>query len=153
VIDLHPVGGGIVLIALMLASPLLARPFIRKHISRLGSVILENLSRPADVDRDAEELSRVIRRERLCADLRRVEHLITTDSWMSATRQLGNRLAYQQLLDDLRHTPDVLPATSGISEIYNWTASASTAQPAIPVTGYGFRSAAKIEILEIGWRR
>jgi hypothetical protein len=153
VIDIHPLGDGLVVIALMLALPLLARPFVRKRISRLGGVILENLSRPADVDRDAEELSQVLRRQRLSTDLRRVEHLITTDSWMSATRQLGNRLAYEQLLDDLRHTPDVLPAIPGTNEINTWTASASTDQPAIPVTGYGFRSAAKIEILEIGWRR
>jgi hypothetical protein len=40
-----------------------------------------------------------------------------------------------------------------MSEINNWTASAPTDQPAIPITGYGSRSAAKIEILEIGWRR
>jgi hypothetical protein len=122
-------------------------------MSRLGGVILDRLSRPSDVDREAEELSRVLRRQRLCADLRRVEHLIATDTWMSATRQLGNRLAYEQLLDDLRHTPDVLPAIPGINEINNWTASASTIEPAIPVTGYGLRNAPTIEILEIGWRR
>jgi hypothetical protein len=122
-------------------------------MSRLGGVILDRLSRPSDVDREAEELSRVLRRQRLCADLRRVEHLIATDTWMSATRQLGNRLAYEQLLDDLRHTPDVLPAIPGINEINNWTASASTIEPAIPMTGYGPRNAPTIEILEIGWRR
>jgi hypothetical protein len=122
-------------------------------MSRLGGVILDRLSRPSDMDREAEELSRVLRRQQLCADLRRVEHLIATDTWMSATRQLGNRLAYEQLLDDLKHTPDVLPAIPGISEINNWTASASTVQPAIPVTSYGPRNAPNIEILEIGWRR
>ena len=152
-IDLHPLGDGLVLIALMLAIPLLAKPFVRKHISRLGGVILESLSQPRDFDREAEELSRVLRRQQLCADLRRVEHLIATDTWMSATRQLGNRLAYEQLLDDLRHTPDVLPAIPGMSEINSWTTSASTVEPAIPVTGYATRSAPKIEILEIGWRR
>ena len=72
---------------------------------------------------------------------------------MSATRQLGNRLAYEQLLDDLRHTPDVLPAIPGMSEINSWTAYASTVEPATPDTGYGSRNAPKIEILEIGWRR
>jgi hypothetical protein len=153
VIDLHPLGDGLVLIALMLAIPLLAKPFVRKHMSRLGGVILESLSQPRDFDREAEELSRVLRRQQLCADLRRVEHLIATDTWMSATRQLGNRLAYEQLLDDLRHTPDVLPAIPGMSEINSWTTSASTVEPAMPVTGYGTRSAPKIEILEIGWRR
>ena len=122
-------------------------------MSRLGGALVDRLSRPGDLDREAVELSQVLRRQRLCADLRRVEHLIATDTWMSATRQLGNRLAYEQLVDDLKHTPDVLPAIPGMSEINNWTAYTSTDQPAIPITGYGSRSAAKIEILEIGWRR
>lgn len=130
-----------------------------KLMSRLGGVILDRLSRApdldleADFDREGEELRRAHRRQQLCADLRRVERLLATDTWMSATRQLGNRLAYHQLLDDLRHTPDVLPAIPGISEINNWTASAATVPPASLGTGYGPRNAPKIEILEIGWRR
>jgi hypothetical protein len=139
----------LVLFALILAVPLLARPFIRRQLSRLGGVVFDRLSQPAEPDREAEELWSVLRRERLCADLRRVEHLIATDMWMSATRQLGNRLAYAQLLDDLKHAPDVLPAVSGIGEADDWTAFPSTVQPAIPSAGY----APKIEILEIGWRR
>ena len=122
-------------------------------MSRLGGALVDRLSRPGDLDREAVELSQVLRRQRLCADLRRVEHLIATDTWMSATRQLGNRLAYEQLIDDLKHTPDVLPAIPGMSEINNWTAYASTVEPATPDTGYGSRNAPKIEILEIGWRR
>jgi hypothetical protein len=124
-------------------------------MSRLGGVILDRLSRPPDPDpdREAEELRWVLRRQQLCADLRRIEHLIATDTWMSATRQLGNRLAYKQLLDDLKHTPDVLPAIPGMRETNNWTAYASADHPAIPVIGYGPRSAPKVEILEIGWRR
>ena len=123
-------------------------------MSRLGGVILDRLSRPPDPDsdREAEELRGVLRRQQLCADLRRIEHLIATDTWMSATRQLGNRLAYEQLLDDLKHTPDVLPAIPGMREINNWTAYASADRSAIPVIGYGPRSAPKVEILEIGWR-
>ena len=125
-------------------------------MSRLGGVILDRLSRPPDPDSDsdqeAEELRCVLRRPQICAELRRIEHLIATDTCMSATRQLGNRLAYEQLLDDLRHTPDILPAIPGMREINNWTAS-SAVQPAIPMTGYGHRGAPKVEILEIGWRR
>ena len=120
---------------------------------RLGSAILHRLSRPDDVDQEADELWRAARRQQLCADLRRVEQLIATDTWMSATRQLGNRLAYEQLLDDLKHTPDVLPVIPGMNEINSWTPATATAQPATPDTGYGPRNAPKIEILEIGWRR
>jgi len=122
-------------------------------MSRLGSAILDRFSRPDDVDQEADELWRAARRQQLCADLRRVEHLIATDTWMSATRQLGNRLAYEQLLDDLKHTPDVLPQIPGMSEINSWTPATATTEPATPNTGYGSRNAPKIEILEIGWRR
>ena len=120
---------------------------------RLGSAILERFSRPRDVDQEADELWRAARRQQLCADLRRVKHLIATDTWMSATRQLGNRLAYEQLLDDLKQTPDVLLPIPGMSEINSWTPATSAAEPVIPDIGYGSRNAPKIEILEIGWRR
>ena len=120
---------------------------------RLGSAILERFSRPRDVDQEADELWRTARRQQLCADLRRVKHLIATDTWMSATRQLGNRLAYEQLLDDLKQTPDVLLPIPGMSEINSWTPATSAAEPVIPDIGYGSRNAPKIEILEIGWRR
>jgi hypothetical protein len=143
----------LVLFALILAVPLLARPFIRRQLSRLGGVVFDRLSQPAEPDREAEELWSVLRRERLCADLRRVEHLIATDTWMSATRQLGNRLAYAQLLDDLKHTPEVLPALSGFGEVDSWTAFPPAVEQAFPSAGYAPRNAPKIEILEIGWRR
>ena len=135
------------------ASPRLVRPFVRKQLIRLGSAILDRLSRPHDVDQEADELWGAARRQQLCADLRRVEHLIATDTWMSATRQLGNRLAYEQLLDDLKQTPDVLLPIPGMSEINSWTPATSAAEPVIPDIGYGSRNAPKIEILEIGWRR
>jgi hypothetical protein len=58
------------------------------------------------------------RRQKLGADLRRVEHLVATD--MSATRQLGNRLAYEQLLDELRRTPDVFPSSFQFQNFESW---------------------------------
>lgn len=48
------------------------------------------------------ELVRVLREERLLTDLERVRHLVATDTYMSATRQLGNRMAYEQLLAETR---------------------------------------------------
>ena len=120
---------------------------------RFGGALLDRLSRPDDVDQEADELRRAARRQQLCADLRRVEHLIATDTWMSATRQRGNRLAYEQLLDDLKQTPDVLPRIPGMSELNSWTAATSTAEPTTPDIGYSTRNAPTVEILEFGWRR
>lgn len=45
-----------------------------------------------------QELREVLREERLLANLERVRHLVATDTYMSATRQIGNRIAYEQLL-------------------------------------------------------
>jgi hypothetical protein len=44
------------------------------------------------------EMRRLAREERLYADLGRLQHLLATDTYMSATRQLGNRIAYAQLV-------------------------------------------------------
>jgi hypothetical protein len=44
------------------------------------------------------EMRRLAREERLYADLSRLQHLLATDTYMSATRQLGNRIAYAQLV-------------------------------------------------------
>lgn len=55
-----------------------------------------------EIDEEEEfarrELREVLRQERLLADLDRVRHLVATDTYMSATRQIGNRIAYEQLL-------------------------------------------------------
>ncbi len=59
----------------------------------------------ADDDEDAfarAELREVLREERLRADLNRLRHLVATDTYMSATRQLANRIAYQQVLGECR---------------------------------------------------
>ena len=91
------------------------------------------------------------RRSRMCADLRRVEHLLATDTWMSATRQLGNRIAYHRLVDDLRHTPVVLPT---IFQTFG-SLDESTFEPPsrwLPNAGYSPQPPT-VEILEIGWGR
>jgi hypothetical protein len=109
--------------------------------------------RTEERDPDEIELWLVEKRRKLCADLRRVEHLLASDAWMSATRQLGNRLAYRQLVDDLRHTPEVFPAPAPFPTFDSGDASAEPLEP----TGYlsaGLAArSSQVEVLEIGWRR
>ena len=50
---------------------------------------------------EVAEMRETLRAEKLYADLDRLRHLVATDTYMSATRQLGNRLAYQQLRKEL----------------------------------------------------
>ena len=62
-----------------------------------------------DVDDDpiaSRELRETLRIEQLYADLDRLRHLVATDTYMSATRQLGNRLAYEQLRQELARQPE-----------------------------------------------
>jgi hypothetical protein len=105
-----------------------------------------------DPDRDDDALL-MYRRDRLCADLRRIEHLLATDAWMSATRQLGNRLAYDQLVDELRRIPD-LPSTFERQTLDWWNESKSQPLWGGPQnTNCYSENAPAVEILEIGWRR
>lgn len=55
------------------------------------------------------ELWLMARRQQLTRDLHRIERLLLHDETMSATRQLGNRLARDQLVASLARIPDVLP--------------------------------------------
>ena len=101
-------GDWLVLLAMMLALLLLGIPVVRKHIGRLGRVILDRHNQPRDFDREAEELSRVLRRQQLCADLRRVEHLLATDTWMSARQPARVRAATRRPEAHARRLPSNL---------------------------------------------
>jgi hypothetical protein len=109
--------------------------------------------RTEERDPDEIELWLAEKRRRLCSDLRRVERLLASDAWMSATRQLGNRLAYRQLVDDLRHTPEVFPAPAPFP---TFDSPDETPEP-LGSAGYlsaGFAArSSQVEVLEIGWRR
>ena len=100
-----------------------------------------------------DELWQMERRRRLCADLSRVEHLLATDTWMSATRQLGNRIAYHRLVDDLRHTPDVVPAIFQPQTFGPWDEATFEPSALRLINDGASRRPRTVEILEIGWGR
>jgi hypothetical protein len=83
------------------------------------------------------ELTNVLRVERLRADLDRLERLLRTDAGMSATRQLGNRLAYDQLRQEWAERPALV-----VPEFESPT-STVTYQP---------QRGSSVEVLDIGWR-
>jgi len=120
---------------------------------RAGDWLISHWTRAEESDRDEDELWLMERRRRLCADLRRVEHLLATDTWMSATRQRGNRIAYNRLVDDLRHTPDVFSTSFQLQVVDPWD------DPTIDPRWKGLANAGSpqhvrtVEVLEIGWGR
>ena len=141
------------IVALFVLLPVLTWPEAVRALGRLATRVNDWATAHAAAtevrDRDEEELWLVHRRRQLYADLARMEHLIATDTWRSATRQRGNRLAYAQLLDDLRRTPDVFEphsfdpwdATTADSGRFRFSGTGQMQQPST------------VEVLEIGWRR
>jgi hypothetical protein len=131
-------------------------PAIRRALSqlmrRLGLRILDWVSPTPEFDQVADDLSRALRRQRLRADVRRLERILATDMSMSATRQMGNRLAYAWLVRELeKDTRD--RAYSFLDDpVDDWNDSG------MPIRARDFaRSqyaprAPQVEILEIGWK-
>ena len=148
--------GYVVVSGLFIVLALLSRPVSWRVLARFatwfdGRVAVRH-SGVDDPDRDDDALL-MYRRDRLCADLRRIEHLLATDAWMSATRQLGNRLAYDQLVDELRRIPD-MPSSFERQTLDWWNESKSQPLWGGPLTTNGYsEKPPAVEILEIGWRR
>jgi hypothetical protein len=105
--DMRQLGYGLTVALLLIVLPFLSRPELlarclaNERLRRIGSRGLD-LLRPAEpVDELADHLYRVFRRERLRADIQRLQRILAADESMSATRQLANRLAYDWLLREL----------------------------------------------------
>lgn len=107
------IGGSIVLGALLTLALLLRFARSRAWLIRLGSGLSNRFGRPEHTpewEREHAELWLMARRRQLMTDLRRIESLLVHDEWMSATRQLGNRLARDQLIASLARIPELVPA-------------------------------------------
>ena len=147
--------GPLVVFGLLVILLLLRWATSRRALARLAGRVrdwaIAHWTRAEEADPVEVELWQLERRRKLSADLRRVEHLLATDSWMSATRQRGNRIAYDRLVADLRHMPVVLPSISQTFGI--WEESPLTSPSTwLPRTGYSPQPPT-VEILEIGWGR
>jgi hypothetical protein len=139
-----------VLVVLLLIRIPPTRRLLIRLARRVGDYAMSHWKRADERDQDEAELWLMERRRRLCADLRRVEHLLATDMWMSATRQRGNRIAYNRLVDDLRHMPVVLPT---ISQTFGTWDESDIAPPSRWLTAGYSPQPPTVEILEIGWGR
>jgi hypothetical protein len=131
----------LVLFCLVLVARLLTtRPAVRilsPWVRRLVDWGSANLSPREEIDPEIEELAILRRRQQLEANLDRVRRLLATDMGMSRDRQVGNRLAYAWLMDELKRTPDILPAVPTRS---------------VHLISRDVHRGSTVEILEIGWR-
>ena len=171
--DDQQLGSWIIALALLIALPLLltsralSRRVLDLHLTPLGRRLVESLTPAPEVDVLAADLARVIRKEQLLVHLARLRRLLLTDMNMSATRQLGNRLAYEWLQRELTRLGDV-PSSPGfgappsrspspryeqLSQRDYWEddPAAPTPEPTAVPLGYTPRPR-QVEILEIGRR-
>jgi hypothetical protein len=152
VTDLHHLGSWLLVIGAFLSLILLSLRSVQRllgpPIVRLGSWILARCSsHVGELDQEADDLSKVLRRQQLCNEVQRLQRILAADEYMSATRQIANRLAYRQLLRELESTPAVYGAMPDYATASRW--DTSTLPPSIG----GPQPASTVEILDIGWRR
>lgn len=127
------------------------RRMMARQLLRLGRWLLERLERVEEIDPVTEDLARAVRRERLRRDVDRLQHLLATDAWMSATRQLGNRLAYDWLVRELNGARDPqrpTPTAAAVSVSVPSRRSAESTYVASP----GGHHQGTVETLDLGWR-
>ena len=145
---------GVPLLALLLSRFSWVRRLALALGRRYGPRLVRWLNPPPEFDQLAHDLRQALRREQLVIDVRRLERLLATDMNMSATRQIGNRLAYDWLVRELAEVTeslspmflaDELSTSNDLFELPSlaWSTGRSTAVQHAP----------KVEILEIGWRR
>ncbi len=123
----------------------------RSWLFRRAALFAARYGRPehtADWELEHAELWLMARRKQLTEDLRRIEQLLLHDASMSATRQLGNRLAREQLLVSLARIPDLVPGRD------RWYAYEPVAYESTPPTPVLAGRASSVEVLDVsGWGR
>lgn len=158
-IDFRQLGSWLIVFALFVAIPFFVtyRPFLRRALgdwlSRLGAWAMDQLEPASEYDQLADDLYTFRRRERLHSDIQRLQRIIATDMSMSATRQLGNRLAYDWLLRELETSREPSQPFVATGAVNSWNSPVRPVHPAGPDSGRGSQRAPNVEILEIGWRR
>jgi hypothetical protein len=143
-----------VFIFLLLLSKAMPRRVVVRIARRVGEWAAAHRQQTEEWDDPEEQqLWLIERRRKLCADLRRIEHLLATDEWMSATRQRGNRIAYDRLVDDLRRIPDVFPTLLQTQTFDPWDEPTTDPRFTGLLTNGSTSQGRTVEVLEIGWGR
>ena len=157
VIEVPQLDGSWVVLVVFIGLLLLTEPRPRRGVIRLATRVGEwaktHGQKTEEWDPEEQQLWLLERRRKLSADLRRVEHLLATDEWMSATRQRGNRIAYNRLVDDLRHIPDVFPAIFQSQTFDPWDEPTTDPRFSGLLNGSSATQGRTVEVLEIGWGR
>jgi hypothetical protein len=154
--DFHQLGYWLFCSSLFFAPLLVRAPFVRRllgdSLSRLSEPEVDPIAGADEFDHFPDRWSALMRRERLLADVRRLQRIVATDMTMSAVRQIGNRIAYNQLLIELRDTPDLPVQVPAVAAFDRWDTVPQPVATRRAAPGADWRPLGKVETLEIGWR-
>ena len=141
----------VIIAILFVIAVLLTRDRSRAWLIAQGSELAGRYGRPEHTpewELEHAELWLMARRKQLTEDLHRIEQLLLHDARMSGTRQLGNRLAREQLLASLARIPDVLPGRDRYTAYEPLSYETAAPSPALA------HRAASVEVLDVsGWGR
>ena len=141
----------VIIAILFVIAVLLTRDRPRAWLLTQGSELAGRYGRPEHTpewELEHAELWLMARRRQLTEDLHRIEQLLLHDAGMSGTRQLGNRLARDQLVVSLARIPDLLPGRDRYTAYAPLPYEMAAPSPALA------RRATSVEVLDVsGWRR
>ena len=83
---------------------------IRPRLEPVATRLWQQLIQPEQPDEADLRRWAAVRLEVLQGHLERVRRLILDDDWMTATRQVANRMAHERLLRDVREAEEALSA-------------------------------------------
>lgn len=156
--DLHELGYGLIVLALVIAIPLgfkcwpLARRILGEdRLSQLRARAEDWATPVAELDPLADDLRMILRSERLRADIQRLRRIMATDMSMSATRQIGNRLAYDWLLRELEGMRSLSQRSFSEGAANDWSIPVRAVPTAGSMSGHYAQRAPTVEILDIRW--
>jgi hypothetical protein len=155
--ELYQLGDWLIAIALLVAIPVfLVRRSFSDHddddwLSRLGAWVLARVRQAPEPDDSAGDMYHALRREKLRYDIQRLRRILAMDVCMSATRQLGNRLAYDWLMREWDRTRNFADPFMDARSLESWYASANPVARPAPV--FDPRRAGNVEVLDIRWGR
>lgn len=130
----------------------LARRALGVRLGRVGVWALDRLQPVPEIDQLAVDLAQVVRREKLSSDMRRLQGIIATDMTMSATRQLGNRLAYDWILRELEGSAHLWQPPAPVHTA-TWHVPRQAVPTIDPISSHPWQRPPNVETLDIGWRR
>lgn len=152
------------LFAVVSVDPEGAKRRVGPRITGLLERAVERCRPVEEPDPLAEALRAQIRYEKLVADVQRLRRLVATDMGKSAVRQIGNRIAYASLLQELETTRPVTPPAYAFSPamtggldvsvpVDRWQDDLALPASTSRVRELDGQRAPAVEVLELGPRR